>query len=49
VNETAIFLGRTPKAIRQLIAKKELPVVRRDRRIHIDIRDLERWIERSKN
>ena len=47
VPDAATYLGRTPKAIRRLIEKRELPVVRMGRRIHLDIRLLDRLIDRS--
>lgn len=45
VGQAAEYLGRTESAIRQLVHKRRLPVVRFDRKIRIDIRDLDRMIE----
>jgi excisionase family DNA binding protein len=45
VPQAAEYLGRTDSAIRQLIFKKVLPVVRFDRAVRIDIRDLDKLIE----
>lgn len=49
VEEAAKYLGRTPYAIRHMIAKGILPVVRRDGRVYLDREDLDRWIEMRKS
>ena len=49
VREAAKYLGRTPHAIRHMIAKGELERVQRgDNRVFLDKRDLDRWIELGK-
>jgi excisionase family DNA binding protein len=48
VEEAAACLGRSPAAIRHMIESGKLPAVRIDRRVAVDIRDLERLIEASK-
>ncbi len=48
VEEAAAYLGRSVPAIRELIWRNELPVVRPDRRVHLDLRDLDAWIEKNK-
>jgi excisionase family DNA binding protein len=45
VKETAERIGRTPGAVYQLIARGELPAIRRGRRVHVRLRDIEKWIE----
>jgi excisionase family DNA binding protein len=45
VKQAAEYLGRTEAAVRQLIHKRILPVVRFDRAVRIDVRELERLIE----
>ena len=45
VRQAAEYLGRTESAIRQLVHKRILPVIRFDRAIRIDIRDPDRMIE----
>jgi excisionase family DNA binding protein len=45
IKQAAEYLGRTESGIRQLIAKKILPVVRFDRAIRIDVRDLDKLID----
>lgn len=48
VKDAAIYLGRTEQAVQHLIFQKELPVVRVGRRVHLDRRDLDAWIEKNK-
>jgi excisionase family DNA binding protein len=48
VAESAVYLGRSPQAIQHLIFDKSLPVVRVGRRVHLDRRDLDKWIEQNK-
>jgi excisionase family DNA binding protein len=48
VEEAAAYLGRSPAAIRHMIESGKLPAVRIDRRVAVDIRDLDRLIEASK-
>jgi excisionase family DNA binding protein len=45
VPQAAKYLGRTPWAVRSLIATKALPVVREGRSVHLDRRELDRWIK----
>ena len=48
VNESAAYIGRTPKALRHMIAMGTIPAVREGSRIHLDREDLDRWIEMRK-
>jgi excisionase family DNA binding protein len=48
VKEAAIYLGRSEQSVQHLIFEKELPVVRVGRRVHLDRRDLDTWIEKNK-
>jgi excisionase family DNA binding protein len=48
VKEAAIYLGRSEQSLQHLIFEKELPVVRVGRRVHLDRRDLDSWIEKNK-
>jgi excisionase family DNA binding protein len=48
VEEAADYLGRSPAAVRHMIQSGKLPAVRIDRRVAVDIRDLDRLIEASK-
>jgi excisionase family DNA binding protein len=46
--QAAAYLGRTEEAVQHLIASGKVPTVRTDRRVFLDVRDLDRWIEESK-
>jgi excisionase family DNA binding protein len=48
VKEAAAYIGRTEQAVQHLIHRRELVVVRRGRRVHVDRGDLDRWIEANK-
>jgi len=48
VEEAAAYLGRTKEAVQHMIAAGKLPTVKSDRRVFLDVRDLDQWIERSK-
>jgi excisionase family DNA binding protein len=48
VNEAATYIGRSPKALRHLIESGAIPVVREGRRVYLDRRDTDRWIEMRK-
>jgi excisionase family DNA binding protein len=48
VKEAADYIGRTEQAVQHLIHKRELIVVRRGRRVHLDRADLDRWIDANK-
>lgn len=48
IKEAGEFLGRSIWSIRELIWSGSLPIVRVGKRIHLDIYDLEKWIEQHK-
>jgi excisionase family DNA binding protein len=48
IKEAGIYLGRSVYSVRELIWDGKLPCVRVGRRIHIDIRDLDEFIEKHK-
>jgi excisionase family DNA binding protein len=49
VEDAAHYLGRTKKAVQHLIASGKLPTVKADRRVFLDRKDLDEWIERGKS
>jgi len=46
--EAAVYLGRSTWSVRRLIWGGELPSVRAGRRVHVDVRDMEDFIEKNK-
>ena len=48
VEEAAQYLGRSSWSVRRLIWSGELPEVRVGRRIHLDVRDMDTFIDRNK-
>lgn len=49
IPEAAVYLGRTDSAIREMLWAGKIPFVRDGKRILIDIRDMDEWIEKSKD
>jgi excisionase family DNA binding protein len=49
VEKAAGYLGRTKDAVQHMVAAGKIPTVRADRRVFVDVRDLDRWIEDNKN
>jgi excisionase family DNA binding protein len=48
VPAAAEYIGRSPSAVRHLIAKRAIPSVRRDGRVQFDRQDLDNWLELGK-
>ena len=48
VEAAAEYIGRTRPGMDHLIAAGKIPTVRADRRVMIDVRDLDTWIENNK-
>ena len=49
VMEAAAYIGRPgPSSIYHLVARRQIPVVRKGRRLHFDIKKLDRWVEGEK-
>ena len=48
IKEAAAYLGRSVWSIRELIWAGKLPSVKAGRRVHLDILDLDLWIEKNK-
>ncbi len=48
VKDAAFYIGRSEQAVQHLVFQRDLPVVRHGRRVHLDRRDLDAWIEKNK-
>ena len=48
IPEAAQYLGRSPWSVRHLVWSGELPEVRAGRRVHLDIKDIDAFIEKNK-
>jgi len=48
VAAAAEYIGRSPSALRRLIARGAIPCVRRDGRVQVDRQDLDNWLELGK-
>lgn len=48
VKAAAVYLGRSVSAVEKLVYRKEIPVVRIGRRVHLDRVELDKWIEQNR-
>jgi len=48
VEQAAAYIGRTKEAVQLVISSGKLPTVRTDRRVFVDVEDLDRWIREHK-
>ena len=48
VRNAGKYLGRSPEAVRAMIRRGKLPVVRDGSRVFLDVDDLRRWIAKRK-
>ena len=49
IEQAGVYLSRTTAAIQHMVASGKLPTVRSDRRVFIDVEDLDRWILEHKH
>lgn len=48
VNEASVYLGRTVWAVREMLWAGKIPFIKDGRRILLDIKDMDNWIEINK-
>jgi excisionase family DNA binding protein len=48
VEQAATFLGRTKEAIQHMVSAGKIAIVKSDRRVFLDVRDIDAWIEANK-
>lgn len=48
IDRAALYIGRTPTAVREMVRCGKLKPVRHDSRIMLDVLDLDAWIEKGK-
>jgi excisionase family DNA binding protein len=48
IAEAAVYLGRTARAVREMLWGGKMPYIKDGKRILVDIRDMDIWIDRSK-
>ena len=49
VEEASVYIGRSVCALRELYWAGKIPIVKSDRRIFLDVYDLDKWIEQNKS
>ena|SRR5215472_18816909 len=47
VEQAAIYIGRSKEAVQHMTAARKIPVVRDGRRVFLDVKDLDRWIDQN--
>ena len=48
VEQAAEYMGYTPAAVRHMVARNQVPCVRKGRTLRFDVGDLDGWIEDHK-
>ena len=48
VEQAANYLGRTKASVQHMVSSGRLPTARGDRRVFLDVRDLDAWIDQNK-
>ena len=48
INEASVYLGRSVWAVREMLWAGKLPCIKDGRRILLDIKDMEAWVEKNK-
>ena len=48
IGQAATYLGRSKNAVEHLVACGKIPRVKSDRRVFLDVRDLDSWVEDHK-
>jgi excisionase family DNA binding protein len=48
VEHAAIYLGTTAWGVREMYYDEKIPCVRNGRRVFLDVKDMDAWIERNK-
>lgn len=48
IKEAAVYLGRSTWSVREMIWAGKIPYIKDGKRIFVDIRDLDEWIEKNK-
>lgn len=48
IKESAVYLGRSVWAVREMLWAGKMPYVKDGKRILLDIQDMNNWIDRSK-
>lgn len=48
VKEASLYLGRSETALREMLWAGKIPYLKDGRRIQLDIKDMDSWIEKNK-
>jgi excisionase family DNA binding protein len=48
IKEVSTMIGRSVGAVQHLVARGDIPSVKSGRRVHVEAKDLERWVKMNK-
>jgi excisionase family DNA binding protein len=48
VEQAATYIGRSKEAVQHMVSSGKMPTVRADRRVFVDVEDLDAWIREHK-
>jgi len=48
VEQAAVYIGRSKEAVQHMVSSGKMPTVRADRRVFVDVEDLDAWIREHK-
>jgi excisionase family DNA binding protein len=48
IKEASVYLGRSVWAVREMLWAGKLPFIRDGKRILLDVRDIDEWIDKNK-
>ena len=48
VEQAAVYIGRSKEAVQHMVSSGKMPTVRADRRVFVDVEDLDGWIREHK-
>jgi excisionase family DNA binding protein len=48
VEQAAVYIGRSKEAVQHMVSSGKVPTVRSDRRVFVDVEDLDAWIREHK-
>jgi excisionase family DNA binding protein len=48
VDQAAVYIGRSKEAVQHMVSSGKVPTVRSDRRVFVDVEDLDAWIREHK-
>ncbi len=48
IEDASVYLGRSVNGVREMMCQGKIPYIKDGKRVFLDIKDMDTWIERSK-